>query len=266
RAHLQAKLAEFRSREEDLRRQLAEAAAGETQRLNGELTMTRDRIHALESERAAGETVIRRYGPGVCLIQGAYGYDDAAGRPLRKTKESEDAADHADADAATLLSPEGEGPLHTVEYYGTGFLVDEQGLILTNRHLAEPWWNDDGAESMQKAGYHPRLLSLRVFFPRQARPFEARLERRSDSVDLALLRVELRGSTVPVLPLDSSHVGAVAGQPVVVVGYPPGLEAILAKAESSVVQQILESHGADSERVTEALSMQGLIRPSTTQG
>jgi S1-C subfamily serine protease len=60
--------------------------------------------------------------------------------------------------------------------------------------------------------------------------------------------------------------GSVAGQPVVVVGYPAGLEAILAKAETGVVRQILSSHGTDSERVTEALSQRGLIRPSTTQG
>ena len=33
-----------------------------------------------------------------------------------------------------------------------------------------------------------------------------------------------------------------------------------------MVRRILESHGTDSERVTLALSRQGLIRPSTTQG
>jgi S1-C subfamily serine protease len=53
---------------------------------------------------------------------------------------------------------------------------------------------------------------------------------------------------------------------VVVLGYPAGLEAILAKAETSVVEKILELHGSSSERVTEALSLRGLIRPSTTQG
>jgi serine protease Do len=52
----------------------------------------------------------------------------------------------------------------------------------------------------------------------------------------------------------------------VVVGYPTGLEAILAKAESGVVQTILDASGTSSERVTEALSTRGLIRPSTTQG
>jgi S1-C subfamily serine protease len=51
-----------------------------------------------------------------------------------------------------------------------------------------------------------------------------------------------------------------------VVGYPTGLEAILAKAEGDVVRQILNAQGVSNERVTEALSRRGLIRPSTTQG
>jgi S1-C subfamily serine protease len=50
-----------------------------------------------------------------------------------------------------------------------------------------------------------------------------------------------------------------------VVGYPSGLEAILAKADSGVVREILAS-GTAPERMTEALSHKGLIRPSTTQG
>ncbi len=33
-----------------------------------------------------------------------------------------------------------------------------------------------------------------------------------------------------------------------------------------MVKAILESHGTDSDRVTDALSERGLIRPSTTQG
>jgi S1-C subfamily serine protease len=58
----------------------------------------------------------------------------------------------------------------------------------------------------------------------------------------------------------------VPGQPVVVVGYPAGLEAILAKADSAVVREILAASGNDSDKVTEDLARRGLIRPSTTQG
>ena len=56
---------------------------------------TRQRIASLETERAAGEQIIKQYGGGVCLIQGAYAFYDAGGRPLRY---KEGADDHAAAD------------------------------------------------------------------------------------------------------------------------------------------------------------------------
>jgi S1-C subfamily serine protease len=171
-----------------------------------------------------------------------------------------------EADGSPSVGPDESGPIHTVDYYGTGFLVQTGGIILTNRHVAEPWWNDANAATLQKDGYQPRFVFLRAFFPRHREAFDLKLHRRSDTVDLALLRADLRGRPVPVLPLEQSKARVVPGQPVVVVGYPTGLEAILAKAESNLVRSILESHGTDSQRVTEALSRQGLIRPSTTQG
>jgi len=258
-------LEQVRAHEAELLRQLTDPARGEVQALREELKSTRDRLQALESERAAGERIIRDFGAGVALIQGAYAFTDASGRPLRYRHD--EAGDILrESDGSPAFDPAGGGPPHVIEYYGTGFLVDAKGIILTNRHLAEPWWNDDEAEKLEKAGYRPHLTYLRGFFPQHQEPFELAFERRSDTVDLALLRVDLRGKRIPVLPLDRSRTGSVAGQPVVVVGYPAGLEAILAKAETGVVRQILESHGTNSERVTEALSRRGLIRPSTTQG
>jgi serine protease Do len=258
-------LAQARAREAELLHQLTDPAGGEVPALKAELQAARDRLQAIEAERAAGERIIRDFGAGVALIQGAYSFADASGRPLRY-HEDDAGATIRQSDGGPAMDAEGTGPVHVIEYYGTGFLVDGKGLILTNRHIAEPWWNDDEADKLLKAGFHPRLSYLRGFFPQHRQPFELTFERRSDNVDLALLRVNLRGSRIPVLPLDRSHTGSVAGQPVVVVGYPAGLEAILAKAENGVVKQILESHGTNSERVTEALSLRGLIRPSTTQG
>jgi S1-C subfamily serine protease len=259
---LEQRIEDYRSHEEDLRTKLAGAAAGEVQTLRDELGTTRQRIASLETERAVGEEIIKQYGGGVCLIQGAYAFYDASGRPLRY---KEGADDHAGDDATAVLTPEGEGAIHTIEYYGTGFLVQSGGLILTNRHVAEPWWNDSTAAALEKQGYSPRFLYLRAFFPRQHDPYELKLSRSSSKYDLSLLRAAIRGN-IPVLPLEQESKRTLPGQPVVVVGYPTGLEAILAKAESGVVRRILESHGTDSERVTLALSRQGLIRPSTTQG
>ena len=265
RAALEGRLEDLRQREESLRQKLAEAAAGEVQALRTELGATRERLGALESERAVGERIIRDFGPGVCLLQGAYAFFDQQGRPLRYRLD-ESGAPVNGPDGEPLLDPEGTGPVHSVEYVGTGFLVDRRGIILTNRHLAEPWWNDAQAQALAAAGTPPRLTLLRAFFPRQPEPFPLTLERHAEKADLALLKVDLGGRRVPLLPLDRSGRGAVPGQAVVVVGYPAGIEAILAKADSGVVREILAASGMNMERVAEALAKRGLIRPSTTQG
>ena len=47
---------------------------------------------------------------------------------------------------------------------GTGFLVGE-GLLTTNRHVAEPWYGDSEAEALMERGARATLESLVVFFP-----------------------------------------------------------------------------------------------------
>src|SRR5207247_1973838 len=186
RSVLEARLEELRGREEQLSRQLAEAAAGEVHAVRQDLAQTRDRLTSLEGERAAGERVIREYGPGVCLIQGAFAFYDKDARPLRYRLE--EGSPVRDDEGNPVLDPAGTGAVHLVEYFGTGFLLDRTGR------------------------------------------------------------------------------GAVAGQPVVVVGYPAGLEALLAKTDGKVVKEVLTAAGTSSERITEVLARKGLIRPSTTQG
>jgi S1-C subfamily serine protease len=265
RGQLQQQIEDYQKQEASLRGQLAEAAGGEVDSLRDELHETRTRIQTLEVERAAGETIIRQYGGGVALLQGAYAFYDSSNQPLRVALDENGRTARND-DGTPILEVDADGPVHSVEYYGTGFLVDRRGRMLTNRHLAEPWWNDDEAQALDKRGFKARMLYSRAFFPGQRDPFNVHMERRADEVDLAVLRVELRGKRVPVLPLERSKEGSVAGQPVVVVGYPAGLEALLAKTDTSIVRSILEKHGTSADKVTDALGQRNLIRPSTTQG
>jgi S1-C subfamily serine protease len=265
RAALASQVEELRRQEQALYTQLTDAAIAESKTLRAELQTTRDRLAALEAERAAGERIVREYGPGVCMIQGAYVFQDAGGRPLR-LRLDENGELSKDADGNFLLDPEGAGPVHEVEYVGTGFLVDRTGLVLTNRHVAEPWWNDDEARSLAERGFSPRRTTLRAFFPRQKQPFALTVEALADRADVALLRCDPRGPRLPVLPLDRSGRGAVTGQPVVLVGFPAGIEAMLAKADAAVARTVLESAGTSTARISEALAERGLIRPSTTQG
>lgn len=265
RAALVSQLEELRRQEQSLFGQVTEAANVEARALRTELQAARDRLVALEGERAAGERIVREFGPGVCMVQGGYVFQDASGRTLR-VRLDKDGAPATDADGNSVLDPEGAGPVHEVEYLGTGFLVDRRGLVLTNRHVAEPWWNDDEARSLAERGFKPRLTTLRAFFPRQKESFTLAVAGVAERADLAVLRCDLRGLRLPVLPLDRSGRGAVAGQPVVVVGFPAGIEAMLAKADAAVARTVLESAGTSTARISEALAERGLVRPSTTQG
>jgi serine protease Do len=262
RKRLEDLIADARAREERLglltsRRLADEKSAG------AYLEATRERIAALETERAAGERIIRDFAGGVALIEGRYAVYDAEGCPLRVSL-GEDGLPRREEDGSLVLSPEASGPVFTQEFFGTGFLVDRRGRLLTNRHVAEPWWNDATADGVLGEGREPRFERFRAFFPNEAEPFELTTERVSETVDLAVLRLDLRERPIPVLPLDLTGTGAIAGQPVVLLGYPTGLDALVAKADGSVVRQILFQ--SVKQAVTESLGKAGLIRPSATQG
>jgi S1-C subfamily serine protease len=261
----EAEAEEFKSRVQELSGRLAEAHAGEVQAVRSDLQTTRDRLSSLETEKAAAERIIREYGPGVCLIQGSFVFVDREGRSLRYVLD-ERGQPRRDPDGEYSLDALGAGEVHSLDYVGTGFLVDPHGLLLTNRHVAEPWWKDVPVQAALALGAKPRVVSFRAFFPRQPVAFELTVVRVSDSVDLALVRVDLKGRKVPVLPLDRSGRPAVAGSPVVVLGYPAGLEAILAKAETAAVNTIVDGSGMNPSRIADGLAAQRLIRPSATQG
>jgi len=265
RAALAAEVEDLRRQEQALYGQVSDAASAESRALRNELAATRERLAALESERAAGERIVREFGPSVCLVQGAYTFQDKDGRPLR-LRLDENGAPAKDADGNPVADAEGTGPLYEVEYLGTGFLVDRRGLVLTNRHVAEPWWNDSDAQSFAERGFSPRLTTLRAFFTQQKEPVALTRVAAGSSADVALLRCDLRGRRLPALPLDRGGRGAVTGQPVVLVGFPAGVEAMLAKTDAGVARAVLESAGTGTGRIVEALAARGLVRPSTTQG
>lgn len=262
RKRLEDLIADARAREERLGLLTSRSLADEKS-ARAALEVTRERIAALETERAAGERIISDFAGGVALIEGRYAFYDAEGCPLRLTL-GEDGLPLRQKDGSPVLSPEASGAVFTQEFVGTGFLVDGRGLLLTNRHVAEPWWNDATADGLLGEGMEPRFEIFRAFFPNEAEPFELKTERVSETVDLAVVRIELRQRPIPVLALDQTGRGAVPGQPVVLLGYPTGVDALLGKADSSVVRQILSQRV--EQGVTESLGKAGLIRPSATQG
>ncbi len=59
---------------------------------------------------------------------------------------------------------------------------------------------------------------------------------------------------------------AAPGRPVILLGYPIGIEALLAKAETTVVRELMAEDVADVYRLADLMAARGLLRPSSTQG
>jgi S1-C subfamily serine protease len=62
------------------------------------------------------------------------------------------------------------------------------------------------------------------------------------------------------------HHSAISGGAVVLLGYPTGLDAILARTGAETLQSIATSSKGDPEQVVKELARRHLIRPVVTQG
>jgi S1-C subfamily serine protease len=146
---------------------------------------------------------------------------------------------------------------------GTGFLVGD-GLLATNRHVAEPWYGDSEAESLIHRGAFATLESLVVFFPNSPTPVALSPASVSKTSDLAILRAEksavVRG--LPALPLAQSP--SSPGQLVTVIGYPMGIAGMVAKSPTGIYERLAYRHN-DISAASELAAL-SLIRPSATCG
>ena len=146
---------------------------------------------------------------------------------------------------------------------GTGFLVGD-GLLATNRHVAEPWFGDSEAEALMHRGATATLESLVVFFPGSPTPVSLTPGAVSSTSDLAVLRIEDKDAVrgLAVLPLATGN--ASPGELVTVIGYPMGIAGMVAKSPSGVYQRLAYRHN-DITAASELAAL-SLIRPSTTCG
>jgi S1-C subfamily serine protease len=146
---------------------------------------------------------------------------------------------------------------------GTGFLVGD-GLLATNRHVAEPWYGDAEAEALIQKGARGTLESLVVFFPGSPTPVSLSPGAVSSTSDLGVLKIEDKAAVrgIAVLPLANGP--ALPGELVTVIGYPMGIAGMVAKSPNGIYQRMAYRHN-DITAASELAAL-SLIRPSTTCG
>lgn len=200
----------------------------------------------------------------VVFVWGAYTFVDDAGRPLRFVLD-EAGEPIADAQGVPMVDLTGTGAVATQRYSGTAFLVDRQGHLLTNRHIAEPWWEKEDPEPLLAAGLQPRFVQLRAFFQDRAEPVPVEVLRVDPELDVALIRTIDWTPTAEPLAIHPRPDEVTEGQAVMLVGFPTGLDAVLSKL-TTPEYAALERAGLDTYGKVERLAREQRLLPTITGG
>ena len=204
-----------------------------TREVQQEVQGLKGEVQRLKQEQAMPAMVLNRYRNSIAYIHGVYnvGFDGQSPPALR------------------------------ARVSGTGFVVAE-GLLATNRHVAQPWYEDPDSALLIRKGAHPHLERLIAFFPGMPQPVNLTPAALSAQGDLAVLRIEnlqalghLRSLPLAELPPDP-------GELVSVVGYPMGVLGMVAKSPAAVYERLALRH--DDQNAASELAALSLIRPSAT--
>ena len=256
----------LKAKSEDLRKKMAAAPAGDADPLRQQLAETQNRLKLLENEGKIAETIVRNYGPSVCLLHVVVEFlDKQTGKPIQIAVDAL-GKPQVDEQGRVQLDEGGAGPHLQLDIFGTGFLVRRDGRIVTNHHVAEPWWNNDELKDLIDRGAAAYVLSYKAYFPGSDEGLSAKLDHISTEADIATLKLEAPAPPhATLLEIDQRSDASVTGDPVVLIGYPTGIEGILARAGSDVAHKIADNTDSVTHIVSQ-LASQHLIRPTTTQG
>jgi S1-C subfamily serine protease len=254
----------LKAQSEDLRQKIADSGGADGVVLKKQLQQTQTRLSRLENEGRVAETIVHTYGSSICLLHVVVEFHDKDSGELIRVSPDNDGKTQKDAGLVSVETG-GNGPPLQLDVFGTGFLVGDARL-LTNHHVAEPWWSSDELKQLIDQGASPFVESYTAYFPGTFKGSPARLDRISSHADLATLRLETSAPPdTPRLQLDDRSTASVAGDPVVLIGYPTGIEGILARAGDDTTAKVTEN-AHQVTQVVSRLAAQRLIRPTTTQG
>jgi len=265
---VEAEVQHLHDQSDTLKAQLSSTSdAGNVSELRRQLDETNGRLNKIEGESRIAQGIITSYSRSVCLLHVSVAFQDkASGQRVHYAGMNQKGAPIEDSDGNPVLSLEGRGPEVRADFFGSAFLVDAQGRMLTNRHVVEPWWKNDELVGLADENMEALLADVECFCPDGPRPLHATVDKISEEADLATVRVTLDDQKRAPLALDSRKEGAVSGTPVVLMGYPTGLDAILARTDDDTVKKIVATSDGNAGSIMSALAGKKLIRPITTQG
>ena len=256
----------LKAQTEEIRKKMTTDGDGNGASLKKQLQETQNRLNRLENEGRVAERIVHTYGPSVCLLHVVVEFRDKDSGQVIRISTDATGKPLVDDKGMVSLETEGTGPPLQLDVFGTGFLIARDGRLLTNHHVAEPWWGDEAMKQLLDKGAIAFALSYTAYFPASSQGIPAKVERISTQADLATLKLQTPAPPhTALLELDDRIEASVTGEPVVLIGYPTGIEGILARAGSDVTRKVAENAHGVTQIVSE-LAAQNLVRPTTTQG
>jgi S1-C subfamily serine protease len=251
---------------EEIRRKMSADDDSNNESLKKQLQETQNRVNRLENESLVAETIAHRYAPSVCLLHVVVKFRDKVSGQLIRLAADPLGKLLVDEKGMASLETDGKGPPLQVDYFGTGFLVASDGRLLTNHHVVEPWWSDEKLKQLLDRGADAFAASYTAYFPGIPQGIAANVDRISERADLATLKLQAPAPPqAELLELDDRSEASVTGDPVVLIGYPTGIEGILARAGSEITRRVADN-AIDVTQIVSQLAAQHLIRPTITQG
>ena len=267
-------------------RQQAEQQNEIVRKLQERITETSDQIGEIDKSNkdiiksvSNARNVRLEYGNGVCLIVGVYDLVDRKnGKTLRyPDPQSYQPSPYEPAPmeeqipnqtAQMGLTTEGNGSPVEYDFIGTGFHVGN-GFILTNRHVVQPWEEDDLVKQMMRgAKGRARIKRLVIYFPNFPQPFPLKIRGLGSLEDLAIGSIDANevSPDIPILPLEIDSDAVSIGKTVVTMGFPNGPDRLLAMVDDDEAKSINARFGGSRQSLINFLAQSRKIVPLTTQG
>jgi DNA-binding response OmpR family regulator/S1-C subfamily serine protease len=235
--------------------------------LENKVATVEGRLRKLETEGTVAHTIIDADEASVCLIHVVLAFrDHDSGLKLHYAALTSTGEPETDKSNNPLVSLAGIGPEVHLDVFGTGFLVTDDGQILTNHHVAEPWWQNDELKEMLDQGLEPEIAEMTAYFPGVTHGIPISTQRISSAADVAVVKGNVSGLGIRHIALADGRHSASGGSPIVLLGYPTGVDAILARTGATTLQAITASSKGDPKQLMEELARHHLIKPIVTQG